>query len=141
MPKNQILQESIAHLLTRPVGRPPNHVRRYYASFSYQAGSWNKKRRVVAKVEWHPGELYPRVGFIVTNLSRPAERVVAFYNHRGTAEQYIKEGKNAIKWTRLPCRKFRNNEVRLQLHALAYNLANFMRTLALPEEVRLDRGN
>jgi Transposase DDE domain group 1 len=76
-----------------------------------------------------------RVGFIVTNLSRPAKRVVAFYNHRGTAEQYIKEGKHAIKWTRLSCRKFRNNEVRLQLHALAYNLANFMRTLALPEEV------
>ncbi len=79
--------------------------------------------------------MYPRVGFIVTNLSRPAERVVAFYNHRSTAEQFIKEGKNAIKWTRLSCRKFRNNEVRLQLHALAYNLANFMRTLALPEEV------
>ncbi len=54
---------------------------------------------MVAKVEWHPGELYPRVGFIVTNLSRPAERVVTFYNHRGTAEQFIKEGKNAIKWT------------------------------------------
>tara|TARA_Y100000310_G_C20623198_1_gene784440 strand:+ start:128 stop:1477 length:1350 start_codon:yes stop_codon:yes gene_type:complete len=132
---NKVLQECIDHLLTRPVGRPPNHVRRYYASFSYQAKSWNKKRRVVAKVEWHPGELYPRVGFIVTNLTRPAQRVVAFYNHRGTAEQYIKEGKNAIKWTRLSCRKFRNNEVRLQLHALAYNLANFMRTLALPEEV------
>ena len=132
---NAVLQECIAHLLTRPVGRPPNHVRRYYANFSYQAGSWNKKRRVVAKVEWHPGELYPRVGFIVTNLSHPAERVVTFYNHRGTAEQFIKEGKNAIKWTRLSCRKFRNNEVRLQLHALAYNLANFMRTLALPKEV------
>ena len=115
--------------------RPPNHVRRFHASFSYRAGSWNKKRRVIAKIEWHPGELYPRVGFIVTNLSRPAERVVAFYNQRGTAEQWIKEGKNAIKWTRLSCRKFRNNEVRLQLHALAYNLANFMRTLALPEEV------
>ena len=105
-------------------------MRRDYG-FSYRAGSWNKKRRVV----WHPGELYPRVGFIVTNLSRPAERVVAFYNHRGTAEQFIKEGKNAIKWTRLSYRKFRNNEVRLQLHALAYNLANFMRTLALPKEV------
>ena len=77
LPKNQILQESITHLLSRPVGRPPNHVRRYYASFSYQAGSWDRKRRVVAKVEWHPGELVPRVGFIVTNLSRPAERVVA----------------------------------------------------------------
>lgn len=132
---NKILQGCIAHLLTRPVGRPPNHVRRYYASLSYQAGSWNRKRRVVAKVRWHPGELYPRVGFIVTNLSRPANRVVAFYNHRGTAEQHIKEGKNAIKGTRLSCRKFRNNEVRLQLHALAYNLANFMQTLALPEEV------
>lgn len=44
------------------------------------------------------------------------------------------EGKNAIKWTRLSCRKIRNNEVRLQLHALAYNLTNFMRTLALPKE-------
>lgn len=132
---NTVLQNHIAHLLRRPVGRPPNHVRRYHASFSYQAGSWDRKRRVVAKVEWHPGELYPRVGFIVTNLSRSAERVVAFYNQRGTAEQHIKEDKNAIKWTRLSCRKFRNNEVRLQLHALAYNLANFMRTLALPKEV------
>ncbi len=83
---NAVLQECIAHLLRRSVGRPPNHVRRFHASFSYQAGSWSKKRRVVAKVEWHPGELYPRVGFIVTNLSRPAKRAVAFYNHRGTAE-------------------------------------------------------
>ena len=135
LPTNQILQESIGHLLTRPVGRPPNHVRRCYASFSYRAKSWDRVRRVVAKVEWHPGELVPRVGFIVTNLSRSAERVTWFYNQRGKAEQYIKEGKNAIKWTRLSCRKFRDNAVRLQLHALAYNLANFMRTLALPKEV------
>ncbi len=66
---------------------------------------------------------------------RTTERVVAFYNQRGKAEQYIKEGKNAIRWPRLSCRKFRNNAVRLQFHALAYNLANFMRTLALPKEV------
>ena len=97
--------------------------------------TWDKPRRVVAKVEWHPGELYPRVGFIVTNLSRPTERVVAFYNQRGTAKQWIKKGKNAIKWTRLSCRKFRHNAVRLQLHALAYNLGNFMRTLVLPDAV------
>ena len=133
---NTILQGHVAPLLKRPVGRPPNHVQRFHASFSYQAGSWDKKRRVVAKVEWHPGELYPRVGFIVTNLTRPARRVVAFYNQRAPAEQHIKEGKNAIVWTRLSCRRFRNNEVRLQLHALAYNLANFMRTLALPEAVK-----
>ena len=107
LPANKVLQESIAHLLKRPVGRPPRDVRRYHASFSYQAGTWDKPRRVVAKVEWHPGELYPRVGFIVTNLGRPAERVVAFYNQRGTAEQWIKEGKNAIRWTRLSCRRFR----------------------------------
>jgi hypothetical protein len=132
---NAVLQGHIAHLLKRPVGRPPKHVQRFYASFSYKAGSWGRKRRVVAKVEWHPGELYPRVGFIVTNLARPANRVVVFYNQRGTAEQYIKEGKNAVKWTRLSCRTMKANAVRLQLHALAYNLSNFLRTLALPEEV------
>ncbi len=113
LPTNKMLQESIAHLLKRPVGRPPKDVRRYQASFSYQAGTWDKPRRVVAKVEWHPGELYPRVGSIVTNLGRPAERVVAFYNQRGTAEQWIKEGKNAIRWTRLSCRRFDHNAVRL----------------------------
>jgi hypothetical protein len=51
---------------------------------------------VVAKVEWHPGELYPRVGFVVTSLTQPAERVLAFYNGRGTAEQWIWEGKTAM---------------------------------------------
>jgi hypothetical protein len=133
LPANRVLQDKIGYLLKRPVGRPPHEVRRYYARFSYQAQSWKKPRRVVAKVEWHPGELYPRVGFIVTNLARPAERVVAFYNQRGTAEQWIKEGKGAIKWTRLSCRTFAANAVRLQLHALAYNLGNFMRTLAMPK--------
>jgi len=135
LPTNTVLQEKISHLLTRPVGRPPNHVRVFHVSFSYQAATWEKRRRVVAKVEWHPGELYPRVGFIVTNLSRPAEHVTRFYNGRATAEQHIKEGKHAINWTRLSCHGFRSNEVRLQLHALAYNLGNFLRTVALPREV------
>jgi hypothetical protein len=136
LPANRILQERIGHLLTRPIGRPPNEVRRSYANFTYQAGSWTKPRRVVAKVEWHPGELYPRVGFLVTNMVRPAENVVAFYNKRGTCEQWIKEGKGAIKWTRLSCRSFAANAVRLQLHALAYNLGNFLRTLATPEPIK-----
>jgi Transposase DDE domain group 1 len=135
LPANRVLQERVAHLLTRPVGRPPKKPQVFFASFSYQAQSWPKPRRVVAKVEWHRGELYPRVGFIVTNLTRPAERVVKFYHGRGTAEQWIKEGKAALRWTRLSCRAFRANAVRLQLFALAYNLANFLRTLALPDEV------
>ena len=71
----------------------------------------------------------------MTNLRRPAKKVVAFYNGRGTAEQWIKEGKHAVKWTRLSCTTFRANAVRLQLHALAYNLANFLRTLALPKVI------
>jgi Transposase DDE domain group 1 len=99
----------------------------FHASFAYQAQSWTKLRRVVAKVEWHRGELYPRVGFLVTNLKRPAERVVRFYNGRGTAERWIREGKAALRWTRLSCRAVRANAVRLQLFALAYNLANFLR--------------
>src|SRR5437867_511039 len=69
-PANAVLQERIAPLLTRPVGRPPHYVRRFYASFRYQAQSWSRARRVVAKVEWQPGELSPRVGFIVTSLRR-----------------------------------------------------------------------
>ncbi len=135
LPANSVLQERIGHLLTRPVGRPPKKPQVFHATFSYQAQSWTTPRRVVAKVEWHQGELYPRVGFLVTNPTRPAERISKFYNGRGTAEQWIKEGKQALRWTRLSCRAFRDNAVRLQLFALAYNLANFLRSLALPNEV------
>jgi hypothetical protein len=107
-------------------------------TLTYQAGSWTKPRRVITKVEWRPGKLYPRVGFIVTNMNRPAKRVIAFYNRRGTAEQWIKEGKGAIKWTLLSCRTFAANAVRrrLQLHVLAYNLGNFLCMLATPEPIK-----
>ncbi len=125
LPANRVLQERIGYLLKRPVGRPSVDVRRSHANFIYQAGSWTKPRRVVAKVERRPGELYPRVGFIVANLARPAENVVVFYNKRGACEQWIKEGKGAIKWMRLSRHSFAANAVRLQLHALAYNLGNF----------------
>jgi len=122
-------------LLKRPVGRPPHTVRRIYSTFRYQAASWAKPRRVVAKIEWHLGELFPRVGFIITNTARRSRNVVGFYNQRGTAEQWIKEWKGALKGTRLSCRSFNANAVRLQLHALAYNLENFLRTLATPEAI------
>jgi len=133
---NPKLHERIDWLTRRRPGRPPNHVVRRYTSFHYRAKSWSKPRRVVAKVEFHPGELFPTVGFIVTDRSLPNERVLAFYNDRGAAEQHIKEGKYALKWTRLSCMRFAANAVRLQLHALAYNLANFLRTLALPDDIK-----
>ncbi len=133
---NAVLEREIKHLLTRPVGRPSRRPKVFYHSFQYQAASWHQPRRVVAKVEWHQGELFPRVGFIVTNLNKRAKNVVKFYNGRGTAEQWIKEGKNAVKWTKLSCRTFNDNQTRLQLFALAYNLANFLRRLALPRTVK-----
>jgi len=133
---NAVLEREIAHLLTRPVGRPSRKPKVFYHSFQYQAKSWHQARRVVAKVEWHQGELFARVGFIVTNLTWRSKRVVRFYNGRGTAEQWIKEGKNALKWTKLSCRTFKDNQTRLQLFALAYNLANFLRRLALPKSIR-----
>ena len=89
----------------------------------------------MAKVEHHIGELFPRVGFIVTNLRQPSRAVVRFYNRRGTAEQRIKEGKQAAHWTRLSCHRFRANEVRLQLSVLAYNLGNLWRRLVLPQPI------
>ena len=136
LPANAALEREIEPLRTRPVGRPPRKQKVFYHSFEYRAGTWDRARRVVAKVEWHAGELFPRVGFIVTNLPWRTDRVVRFYNKRGTAEQWIKEGKYAVKWTRLSCHGFRDNAVRLQLFALAYNLANFVRRLALPGSVK-----
>jgi hypothetical protein len=107
-------------------------VRRCYASFRYQAQSWNKPRCVVAKVEWHPDELYPRrlcrhqprkVGRALRRLLQPAR-------HGGPGDQG-RQGE--IKWTRLSCHTFAANTVRLQLNAPAYDLGNFMRALAMPK--------
>ena len=136
LPGNKVLYKAVNHLLRRPVGRPSREPKVLYHSFRYRAASWQVDRRVVAKVEWHLGELFPRVNFVVTNLTWWSKNVVGFYNQRGTAEQWIKEGKNAVKWTRLSCHDFVDNQVRLQLFALAYNLGNFLRRLALPQSVK-----
>ena len=90
IPVNNVLMDSISHLLTRPVGRPSYKPKVFYESFSYQTESWDRPRRVVANVEWHRDELLPRVGFIVTNMTGWSKKVVKFYNGRGTAEQWIK---------------------------------------------------
>lgn len=133
---NSVLEGNIEHLMRRPVGRPSKRPKVFYHSFKYQASTWDRSRRIVAKVEWHFDRLLPKVGFIVTNLRSRPKSVVKFYNKRGTAEQWIKEGKHAINWTRLSCHDFKDNEVRLQLFALAYNLGNFLRRLALPRNVK-----
>jgi hypothetical protein len=135
IPANDSLERDIAELLPRPVGRPSQKPLVEYKGFLYQAATWKTARRVVAKVEHHAGELFPRVGFIVTNLTLPSRAVVRFYNKRGTAEQWIKEGKQAVKMTRLSCHRFRSNEVRLWLSLIAYNLGNLWRRLVLPKRI------
>ena len=129
IPANKSLELEIEDILFRPPGRPSRKPLVRYKSFRYQAESWSQARRIVAKVEHHQGELFPRVGFIVTSMSLPSRSVVRFYNKRGTAEQWIKEGKQATHWTRLSCHRFRANEVRLQLSVPAYNLGNLWRRL------------
>ena len=130
LPANTAVREKIAHRLTRPVSRPSKtKVKRFFEDFQYRAASWAKKRRVIAKIEWHPSELFPRAGFIVTNQPMEPDWGVRFYNQRGAAKQHIKEGKYAFRWTLLSCWKFRDNEVRLRLHALA----TFLGCIELPE--------
>jgi len=122
LPANNILERRIQDVLTRPRGRPSHAPLVRYRSFEYQAASWSRPRRVIAKVEHHLGELFPRVGFIVTTLTGTNRAVVRFYNQRGTATH----------WTRLSCHRFRANEARLLLGVIAYNVGNLLRRLALP---------
>ena len=117
IPANKSLERDIEDIVFRPPGRPSRKPLVRDKSFAYQAKSWTRPRRIVAKVEHHWSELFPRVGFIVTNMVLPSRSVVRFNNKRGTAEQWVKEGKQATPWTRLSCHRFRANEVRLQLGA------------------------
>ena len=135
IPSNDILEREVAELLTQPVGRPSHKPVVRYKSFRYQAASWETARRVVAKIEFHCGELFPRAGFILTTLAMDSRAVVRFYNKRGIAEQWIKAGKQAVKMTRLSCHRFRANEVRLALSVIAYNIGNPWRRLAVPKRV------
>ena len=126
---NDVPERAIEDLLTRPRSRSSQAPLVRYRSFSYQAASWAGPRRVIARIEHHLGELCPRVGFIVTTLTVTNRAVVRLYNQRGTAEQWIREGKEATLWTGLSCHRFRANEVRLLLGVIAYNLGNLLRRL------------
>jgi len=132
LPTNDVLERAIEDLLVRPRGKPSHAPLIRYRSLQYRAASWERPRRVIAKVEHHLGELFPRVGFIVTPLTGTNRAVVRFYNQRGTAEHWIKEGKAATHWTRLSCHRFRANEVRLLPGVIAYNLGNLLRRVVLP---------
>jgi hypothetical protein len=131
LPANRVLQERIGHLLTRPVGRPPNEVRRSYANFTHQAGTWTKPRRVVAKVEWHPGELYTRVGFIVTNMPGRPQMSSPSTTSAGPASS----GSRRARERSDGCGS--RAALSPPTHPPhARNLGNFLRTLATPETIK-----
>ena len=109
--ENNCLAEGVSELLIKPVEEIKDRYITLYKDIVYQAKSWDKARRVIAKIEHHPDELFPRVGFIITSLNWREKKVVKFYNKRGTCEQWIKEGKNTLTWTKLSCKRFKENEV------------------------------
>ncbi|SEJ01356.1 Transposase DDE domain group 1 [Alkalibacterium gilvum] len=103
----------------------------YYHSVSYQAASWFKPRRVCIRSTREVGELLFKHSFIVTNFSEniSAKRVFETYNKRGSMENYIKEAKNSFFFDKTDSPRFIENEARMMISLLAYNLVNFLRTL------------
>ncbi len=136
LPENPVLQRQLEPLLTLPVDWDQGQTIVQYYDLHYQAASWQRPRRVIAKVQWHRTQLLPEASFVVTNLGATPQAVVEFYDGRATAEQWIKEGKYALHWTRLSCHRFVANQVRLALFVLAYNLGNFLRRLVLLDTLR-----
>jgi hypothetical protein len=131
LPSNNCLKKLIQLHLKRPTGRPPKSgVQVRVIEFDYQAERWNKPRRVICKIEWHVGELFPRVGFIVTNSNIEAQRVITVYNGRAEIENRIKEGKNTLRWDKTSCHRFAANQARLLVGCLAYNLLHMIRDTA-----------
>lgn len=138
LPSNEILKKVSWSSLRRPVGRPPKSgVKVNVFDFRYQAKNWDKPRRVVCKVEWHTGELFPGVGYIVTNSTLSSWQVVKTCNGRGEVENRIKEGKNTLRWEKTSCHRLAANQARLKMGVLAYNLLQLIREFYIKgEEVK-----
>jgi hypothetical protein len=136
LPGNAILMRLLEPYLNRPVGHPPKSgIQVKVVDLQYQAKSWHKPRRVVAKIEWHGGELFPRIGFVVTNSRFPAGKVVKVYNGRGDVENRIKEGKNTLRGDKTSCQRFEANQAQLKMGVLAYNLLHMIRQFYVWGEV------
>lgn len=106
---------------------------RLFADFEHQAASWSKMRRICYKAEHTT--IGTNLRFVVTNRDLEPEKLFAFYNDRGECENRIEELKNGFAAGRLSCHRFAANQMRLLLHAAAYNLVNLFR-LRLPRHLR-----
>ena len=123
---------ALEEIIERHTRHRPRRGRVKYVDLRWQAKSWLAPRRIVAKIEWKEGDLFPAVLFCVTNLDLSPRKVVRFYDGRGNVENYIKEGKETLRWDRLPCQAFEANAARLHLFVMAYNLLVAVRQRLLP---------
>ena len=106
-----------------------------YGEFEYQAGSWDKKRRVIVKIKKPKGQLNYEYTFIVTNIKDwGPEKTVKFYCKRGNMENFIKEGKNGFAFGKMSSTEYWANANKLQQMVLAYNLNNWLRRLCFPKK-------
>ncbi|MDN6296099.1 MAG: IS1380 family transposase [Alkalibacterium sp.] len=103
-----------------------------YFSVLYQAQSWSKPRRVCIRSVREGGELLFQHSFIVTSLSETIspEAVFSLYGKRGTMENFIKEAKSGFYFDKTDSPRFLENHVRMMMSVLAYNLVNFLKTIA-----------
>ena len=125
---NNTLKKLIEPHLERPTGNLlKSGIQEKFIDLSYQAGSWEKPRRVVCRIAWHESELFPQIGFVVTNSRISVEKVIKLYHHRAEIENRIKEGKNTLRWDKTSCHRFESNEARLKMGLLAYNLLHLLR--------------
>lgn len=107
-----------------------------YGEFMYQAGSWSHPRRVVLKIEKPYGQLIHKYTFLVTTMEMDIYQVLQFYCGRGKMENFIKEGKRGFDFASVSSSSKVVNANRLMVHALAYNLFNWFRRLALAANMR-----
>lgn len=112
-----------------------------YGEFMYQAGSWPYERRVVCKVEKPENQMVYMYTFIVTNMDSSPEYLIKFYCKRGIMENFIKESKSGFDFASVSSHTRIVNANRLQVHALAYNIFNWFRRLALSANMRKQRIN
>ena len=110
-----------------------------YGEFMYQAGSWPYERRVVCKVEKPENQMIYMYTFIVTNMDSSPEYLIKFYCKRGLMENFIKESKSGFDFASVSSHTRIVNANRLQVHALAYNIFNWLRRLALSAQMRKQR--
>ena len=110
-----------------------------YGEFMYKAGSWPYERRVVCKVEKPENQMVYMYTFVVTNMDSSPEYLIKFYYKRGLMENFIKESKSGFDFASVSSHARMVNANRLQVHALAYNIFNWFRRLALSANMRKQR--